>query len=375
MIDFNLPEPRPYPGLLSLEGKVAVVTGGSRGIGRQVATRLAQAGAKVVITGRGLAALEAAAQGFRDQGLDVGFVQADVSSVVDSQRVVDEAIARHGHIDIVVNNAASFPFCATLDVTEETWDACFDTDAKGTFFMSQAAARQMISQGTGGRIVNFLSTAALSPTDMLVVYGAAKNAVLYVTRTMAQAFAPAGITVNCVTPGATMTAERAAAFSGDTAQMASFIESSGNAGGPMAALLQNASDSDSFAQKVGGILHDAMPMGRPGSPDDLAQAVLYLSSDMAAYVTGQNIVVDGAQSLLNPMLAVAKTVLPGAEEAFGPVSAAGEAEEETTLPPSPAWPPRAASTAPGWPTCRRRWAPTGSRSCSRAAPTTWPARP
>lgn len=332
MLDFKIPEQKPFDQLLSLKGKVAIVTGGSRGIGYQVAARFAQAGATVVITGRGLDGLEKAAEGFKAQGLDVDFMQADVSSVADSQRVVDDTVARHGRLDILVNNAASFPFATTLDATEETWDKCFDVDAKGTFFMSQIAARRMIEQGDGGRIVNFLSTAALTPTDMLVVYGAAKQAVHYVTRTMAQAFAPAKVTVNCVTPGATMTAERAAAFGGDASKMESFIESSGNAGSPMAKLLENASSSDAFAQSVGKVLSSAMPMGRPGSPDDLALAVLYLASDMAAYVTGQNIVVDGAQSLQNPTFAIAKTVLPGADQAFGSVAPAADADDEEEEP-------------------------------------------
>ena len=112
---------------------------------------------------------------------------------------------KYGRLDILVNNAASFPFCDALSMTEETWNKCFDTDAKGTFFMSQAAAKEMIKEGHGGRIINFMSTAALNPTGPLIAYGAAKQAVWYVTKTMAQEFAPYKITVNAATSGATMT--------------------------------------------------------------------------------------------------------------------------------------------------------------------------
>lgn len=214
----------------------------------------------------------------------------------ESKKVVDFTVEKYGRVDIVVNNAASFPFCDVYTMTEKVWDECFNTDAKGTFFMSKFAAEQMIKQGDGGRIINFMSTAALNPTGPLIAYGAAKQAVWYVTKTMAQEFAQYGITVNAATPGATMTEERISAFSGNAAEMQSFIEKSGNSGLDFTKQL-----GDKNLDNMSGLLKQAMPMGRTGFPDDLAKAVLFLASDMGAYVTGQNIIVDGAQSIQNPM--------------------------------------------------------------------------
>lgn len=306
MFDFTVPKTKSLNDLLSLQGKVAIVTGGSRGIGKQIVSRFTEAGAKVVITGRGLEALQKVEAEFRANGFDVTHCQADASNIADSQKVIDLAVKTYGRLDILVNNAASFPFCDALSVTEEVWDKCFDTDAKGTFFMSKFAAEQMIKQKQGGRIINFMSTAALSPTAPLIVYGAAKQAVWYVTRTMAQEFAPYGITVNAVTPGATMTEERMAAFSGDHAQMENFIEKSGNSN------LGFAKNVANFPMdKIGGLLKQAMPMGRTGFPDDLAKAVLFLASDMGGYIAGQNITVDGAQSIQNPMGAMMNQLSSG----------------------------------------------------------------
>ncbi len=312
MFDLSAPPEKPFNELLSLDGRVAIVTGGTKGIGRQILTRFTQAGAKVVFTARKLDELQATETEFRDQGYDVAYCQADVSVVEDSHKAVEFTAEKYGRLDILVNNAASFPFCDVMSMTEDVWDKCFATDAKGTFFMSQIAADYMIKQDEGGRIINFLSTAALSPTEPLVAYGAAKQAVWYCTQTMAQAFAPHRITVNAATPGATMTAERIAAFTGGGDQMASFVESSGNAG---SSFVQNITENLGGAispDMITGLLEQMMPMGRTGCPDDLAMTVLFLASDMGAYVTGQNIVVDGAQSIQNPMGAVMNQIGGGA---------------------------------------------------------------
>ncbi len=295
----SISKPQAFDTLLSLKGKVALVTGGSRGIGKQVVARLAQAGAKVVFTGRGLTALEAVEKEFIGMGYDVACLQSDVSVVADSQKAVEFTAKRYGRLDILVNNAASFPFCTGLSMTEDTWDKCFAVDSKGTFFMAKLAAEEMIKEGHGGRIINFLSTAALNPTSPLIAYGAAKQAVWYFTQTLAQELAPYQITVNAATPGATMTEERLGAFGGDTAQMQEFVEKSGNAGLDVSATIGKMGGS---ANSMADMLAKGMPMGRTGYPDDLAKAVLFLASDMAEYISGINVVVDGAQSLKNPMM-------------------------------------------------------------------------
>ena len=303
MFDFTVPKVKALNELLSLEGRVAIITGGSRGIGKQIVSRFTEAGAKVVITGRGLEALQKTQADFQTKGAPVSCFQADVSNVADSQKVIDFAVKTYGRLDILVNNAASFPFCDARSMTEEVWDKCFDTDAKGTFFMSKFAAEYMIRQGEGGRIINFMSTAALNPTGPLIAYGAAKQAVWYVTRTMAQEFAPYHITVNAATPGATMTDERLAVFAGDQSQLETFVEKTGNSG---LSFVKNTSTLSS--DMLTDMMKQAMPMGRTGFPDDLAKAVLFLASDVGEYVTGQGITVDGAQSIQNPMAGMMKQV-------------------------------------------------------------------
>jgi len=291
--------PQAFDTLLSLKGKVAIVTGGSRGIGKQVVTRFAQAGAKVVFTGRGLPALEAVEKEFIGKGFDVACFQSDVSVVADSQKAVEFTVKKYGRLDILVNNAASFPFGTGLSMTEETWDKCFAVDSKGNFFLAKLAAEEMIKEGHSGRIINFLSTAALNPTSPLIAYGAAKQAVWYFTKTLAQELAPYQITVNAVTPGATMTEERISALGGDTAQMQEYVEKSGNAGLDITETIGKISGG---TDSITDLLESSMPMGRTGYPDDLAKAVLFLASDMAEYISGINVVVDGAQSLKNPMM-------------------------------------------------------------------------
>jgi NAD(P)-dependent dehydrogenase (short-subunit alcohol dehydrogenase family) len=313
----SIAEPLPFDSLLSLKGKTAIVTGGSRGIGEQVVKRFVEAGASVVFTARGKDALERVEA--KLGGKAVG-VQADVSSLADSQRVLDFTIEKFGGVDILVNCAAVFPGGSALDMTEEIWDETFDTDAKGAFFMAKFAAQAMIKGKRHGHIVNFLSTAALVPAAPLTAYGAAKNALWHVTRTLAQELAPYKIVINAVTPGATMTQER--------------IDAMGQGTMVEAVLGKNAGDSfKALEEQIGGNLPDLMakmmPLGRTGYPDDLAKAVLFLSSDMAQYISGVNITVDGAQSLQNPMM----TQMPGgnsdssdAAESGGDASAPAVAE-------------------------------------------------
>jgi NAD(P)-dependent dehydrogenase (short-subunit alcohol dehydrogenase family) len=216
-------------------------------------------------------------------------VRADLSSLQDSQRVVDQAVERFGRLDILVNNAAVFPPSMFLEVSEETWDTTVDADLKGAFFLAQFAANAMIKSGNGGRIINLLSTDALRPTGTLSAYGAAKLGLWSATQAMAKELAEHKILVNAVTPGATITQERL-----DELKDGVF----GTAEVPTTAVktrekLQAAIRSGGFAQ----MLTTMMPLGRPGWPDEIAKAVLFLASDMASYVSGANLVVDGAQTL------------------------------------------------------------------------------
>lgn len=285
----SIPQPEPLGRLLSLKGRCAVVTGGSRGLGAAIVRRLSEAGAAVVLTGRGREALERVEAEVVAAGGQALAVQADVARLADSQKVVDQAVGRFGGVDILVNNAAVFPPSLFLEVSEEVWDQTIDTDLKGAFFLAQFAAKAMIARGRGGRIINLLSTDALRPTGMLSAYGAAKLGLWSATQAMAKELAEHCILVNAVTPGATITEERIAKFNEGTF---------GASEVPPGAVktrekLQAAVKGGAFAQ----MLTTLMPLGRPGYPDEIAKAVLFLASDLASYVSGANLVVDGAQSL------------------------------------------------------------------------------
>lgn len=290
MAAFAIPEPTAFDHLLSLKGRCAIVTGGTRGIGEAIVLRFAEAGASVVLTARGEEGLKkvqakVAAKGGRAIG-----VQADAAKMEDGQRVVDTAVNTFGSIDVLVNNAAVFPPRLSIEMTEQIWDDTVDTDLKGPFFLSKLAALQMIKAGRGGRIVNVLSTETIRPTGMLAPYGAAKAGLMAITHSMAVELGQHGIYVNAVIPGATMTAERIAAMQSN-AMKAPF------AAAPEDAPLTLAKQRE-LLQKGGLAAHlSNMPLGRIGYPDDLAKAVLFMASDMASYVNGTSLLVDGGQTL------------------------------------------------------------------------------
>jgi NAD(P)-dependent dehydrogenase (short-subunit alcohol dehydrogenase family) len=308
--NFSIPESQPFDSLLSLKGRCAVVTGGSRGIGEAAVRRLSQAGAAVVLTGRGREALQRVEAQIIEAGGDALGVQADLASLEDSRRVIAQAVERFGHVDILVNNAAVFPPSLSIEVSEETWDRTIDTDLKGAFFLAQFAAKAMIDAGNGGRIINLLSTAAFRPTGVLSAYGAAKLGLWSATQSMAKELAEHRILVNAVTPGGTMTEERLEKMKTGTFGFDDVpedaVETRKKMGPMMKAgafvhmltswLPEKMGDGvKDFA--VGQLMDRMMPLGRTGYPDEIAKAVLFLASDMASYVSGTNIVVDGAQSL------------------------------------------------------------------------------
>ncbi|HEY2586369.1 MAG TPA: SDR family NAD(P)-dependent oxidoreductase [Tepidisphaeraceae bacterium] len=284
----TIPEPPPFDSLLSLKGRCAVVTGGSRGLGEAIVRRLSEAGAAVVLTGRGVEALRQVESSIAAAGGKALGLQADVSSLADSQKVIDQAVQRFGRVDILVNNAAVFPPSLFIEVSEQTWDQTVDTDLKGAFFLAQFAAKAMIAAGNGGRIINLLSTDALRPTGNLSAYGAAKLGLWSATQAMAKELAEHKILVNAVTPGATITQDRL-----DQLKSGTFTEQVPKSAVKTQEKLQAAIKSGGFLQMLTAL----MPLGRPGWPDEIAKAVLFLASDMASYVSGANLIVDGAQTL------------------------------------------------------------------------------
>lgn len=286
----SIPEPRPLRALLDLQGRVAVVTGGSRGIGQAIVRRLAEAGATVVFTGRGQSALANLEHEMHSAGADVVGIAADAANVNDTQNVIDSTMQRFGRLDILVNNAAVFYRCLAEEMTEPVWDQTIDTDLKGAFFTARAAAEAMTSGGRGGRIINLLSLEAFRPTGFLPAYSAAKAGLHAVTKSLAVEYAAHQILVNAVVPGATMTNERLQAFSENDVSDFQLAPDAPKTRDTMAQM---------FATAGGGpaALLSRMPLGRPGYPDDLATPVVFLASDMASYISGACLAVDGAQGL------------------------------------------------------------------------------
>lgn len=284
----SIPEPKPLADLVSLRGKCAVVTGGSRGLGEAMVRRLTEAGASVVLTGRDDDALRRVQEDVRAAGGVATGVQADVADLDAARRVIDLAVERFGGVDVLVNNAATFQSCLSVDVTPEFWDHTLDTDLRGAFFLSQFTAEAMIKQGRGGRIINLLSVDAFKPMGFLVAYDAAKAGLWAVTRSMAKEFAEHGILVNSIAPGATITSERIAKLAAGTFAQDQVA--------PGAVRTKEKVETMRNSGQVTQVLTN-LPLGRPGYPDDIANAVLFFASEMGSYVSGVNLTVDGGQGL------------------------------------------------------------------------------
>jgi NAD(P)-dependent dehydrogenase (short-subunit alcohol dehydrogenase family) len=253
----------------SLEGKVALITGASRGIGEATAIRFARAGADVVVTSRKLPALEEVAEKARAEGNRALAIEAHVGRMDQLQPLVDKVVAEFGKVDILVNNAGTNFFAPAIDMDEKGWDSVLNLDLKGLFFLSQACARVMRDNG-GGRIVNISSVSGLRVQVPTGHYSIAKAGVIMATKVMALEWADFNIRVNCIAPGAIDTRLYHSIFS----------------------LMP---DEESIARKAEAAAR--IPMKRIGDPTELADAVLFLASDAASYVTGQTFAVDGGSLL------------------------------------------------------------------------------
>lgn len=251
----------------SLNEKVAIVTGGTRGIGHGIACTLAAYGANVVITGRSQAACDKVACEIESNVIGIA---ADVTQEDARRALIEQTVAHFGHIDILVNNAGvggrEFPL---FDMTMEEWNTTLDADLTAVFRLSCLAAEQMKAQGRDGtsmpyRIVNMASVAALKSAKYTSAYAAAKAGVLHLTRVMANEWARYGITVNSIAPGTIVT--------------------------------DMTSDVRADEKNANAVLR-AIAMRRFGQVEDIAGSALFLVSDAASYITGINIPVDGGMLL------------------------------------------------------------------------------
>ena len=249
-----------------LEGKKALVTGSRRGIGRGIAVLLASEGADVGVNDiEHDQAAEDTLEMVRREGRTASWHLADIARSADVNRMVDEFIARHGRIDILVNNAVASIKKPFLEIEEADWDFEVGNALKGYFLCSQRAAREMVAQGDGGRIVSISSVHAFRAWRNAVVYGTCKAALVRMTMGMALDLAGHNITCNCVAPGHI-----------DSRLLPPHEEHL--RGGP------------SYGSQAAV---DWVPAGRIGVPEDIAKAVLFLSSSLADFVNGQCITVDG----------------------------------------------------------------------------------
>jgi len=254
----------------SLEGKVALVTGGSRGIGRATALGFAEAGADVVVASRKLPDLEQVADEIRGVGRKALPVEAHAGRMDDIGRLVETVVAEFGKIDILVNNAGTSPALATvLETDERLWDSIMNLNLKGVYFLSQAVARVMKEHG-GGKIINVASMDGYKPEVGVGIYSISKAAVLMVTKSMALELAQHNIRVNAIAPGAVST---------------------------------RILDSHWFhlpeeeAKRQKAELGKMAPLQRVGEPDEMVGAMVYLASDASSFMTGETLLVDGGMLL------------------------------------------------------------------------------
>jgi NAD(P)-dependent dehydrogenase (short-subunit alcohol dehydrogenase family) len=254
--------------LFDLTGRVAIVTGSARGIGRAIALRLADAGALVVVTDVAQSDCEVVATEIAAAGGKAVAQAADVSSGDDIGRLVAATRSAFGAIDILVNNAALRGWYTWDTLTPEVWDRYMAVNEKAVFFVTQAVAREMVAQGRGGAVVNISSTAAAHPVRWKVDYNAAKAAVASMTRSLAKELGEHRIRVNAVGPGGTNTP------GGSGSIPASFSPEQ---------LRQMGADWQKRMALPVGIL----------DPDEIARAVLFLCCDASHCITGQSLYVDG----------------------------------------------------------------------------------
>jgi 3-oxoacyl-[acyl-carrier protein] reductase len=248
--------------LKGIKGRVAIITGASAGIGRGIANVFAQEGAKIVAASRNIEAGERLVCEIEEAGGDAIFVVADISRKLDNEKVAAAALERFGRIDILVHNAGIFWEVMLDDMTEDDWDRCHNLNLKGTLFSTQAVLPAMKRQKHGRILVTSSITGPKTGMPGFAHYGATKGGVNGFVRNAAVELAPHGITVNAVEPGNILTEGLA-----------------------------------ELGEDYLTTMTKAIPLGKLGSPEDIAYAMAFLASDEAGWITGQTLTVDGGQTL------------------------------------------------------------------------------
>jgi acetoin reductase-like protein len=254
---------------MRLQGKTAIVTGGGSGIGKAICVAYAREGANVVVADLNQAAAEAVAGQISDGGGQAAPVQVDVRSQEQVQRMVDTAVERFGGLEILVNNAGVGKIIPFFETTETDWDFMFDVNCKGLLWCSQAAARQMIDQGRGGKIVNLASQAGRRGEALVLAYCASKACVISMTQSTALALAPHKINVNAIAPGIVDTPF----WEEVDRQFARLLG------------MQVGEPKATFTKSI--------PLGRIEQPEDVAAMAVFLASSESDYITQQTFNVDG----------------------------------------------------------------------------------
>ncbi|MED4114229.1 SDR family NAD(P)-dependent oxidoreductase [Priestia megaterium] len=242
-----------------LKGKKVLVTGGSKGIGKDIALALAKQGADVVITGRNEADLVSTTNKLKRIHPNSFYLKADIQDIQSVHEMVDNAVSTLGNIDILINNAGINIAKPALEVTEKDWNQVIDTNLKGTFFCAQRVGKHMIEQG-GGKIINMASQMAFVGYIKRSVYCSSKGGAVQLTKALAVEWAPYNVRVNAVAP--------------------TFIETD---------FTKEMFEDEEFYQDV----VSRIPLGKLAQPSDVTGAVLFLASDLAQFITGETIKVDG----------------------------------------------------------------------------------
>ena len=243
--------------MFDLSGKVALITGASRGIGQSISIILAQNGAHVICVSRNINDVQSVADEITNQKFVASAASCDISSTHNVTELVKDIIEKHGRIDILINNAGIASDNLLMRMSEDDWDNVLNVNLKAAFTAIKAASRTMIKQRSG-RIINISSVVGLMGNAGQVNYAASKAGLIGMTKSVAREFASRGITANCIAPG--------------------YIETE---------------MTNKLKDEVKSSLNEQIPLGRIGNVEDIAYAVAFLASDEACYITGQTLAVDG----------------------------------------------------------------------------------